>query len=120
MINTEKVDKLKKLNIIKHNLPVYYNPNEHGFHVVHSQNNCTAIVGECCRFYSDAFTCILRYEVPVNYLNNWIKINKDFLLDYSFVDTKMQNTVHVIDKNDGTNYELKRCTWYKNCEVKRL
>jgi len=114
-VNTKNKKALKP-SIIKHDLDVYYNPNENGFHVVHSQNDKFAIVGTCSMFYSDAYTCILRYKAPVNILNNWIKINKEYLLDYSFVDTKMQNTVHVIDK-DGTNYDLKRCTWYKNYDI---
>ena len=104
--------------IIEHDLPVYYNPENNGLHVVHSQNGDTVIVGECCRFYNDAYTCILRYEIPSEYLNNWILLDKNNLLKYPFIGKHLQNTIHVQEKY--IDDDSKRCSWYTNpCIINR-
>lgn len=100
------------MNIFEHDLPVYYNPEYNGLHVVHKQNEEIAIVGDCCRFYNDAYTCIVRYEIPIEYLNKWIVLDKNNLLKYDFIGNHLQNTVHVLEKH--VNDDLTRSTWYRN------
>ena len=43
------------MKILRHKLPVYYNPEYNGLMVVHSKNDKSAVVGSCCHFYNDAY-----------------------------------------------------------------
>jgi hypothetical protein len=109
------------MKIIEQSLQVYYNPIHNGFHVVHDEKDKTIIVSDCCRFYNDAFTCILRYEISKNILKNWIAVDKEKLLDYDF--TTIDEDVDALKVREKKNVENKhsedyiRCTWTKDIDV---
>ena len=85
-LNTVKEAEIKKVSIVKHNLDVYYNPMYNGLHVVHSDNGKTVTIGSCCNFYNDAYTSIIRHEVDKSYLKRLIKLDKEKLFDYDFLE----------------------------------
>ena len=103
---------------IKHDLPVYYNPEYNGLMVVHSKNNASVIVGGCCHFYNDAFTNIYRYEIPVKMLKEWKRVNKRKLKSYSFIEKDNQvDALCVKDiaiSPEEISNDYKRCLWYEN------
>lgn len=89
--------------IIKHNCPVYYNPELHGFHVVHGRTNKSIIISDCTEFYNDAYTTTCKYLLPKQILKNMIRINKRKLSTYSFISlngTKFSKSVCVTDKSN--------------------
>lgn len=109
------------MKILKHKLPVYYNPEYNGLMVVHSRNNKTAIVGNCCHFYNDAYTTIYRYEIPVKMLRKWQRLNKGKLKSYSFIEvhpiTQSLCVKDVPTSKEEIDNDYKRCLWYKNEKI---
>lgn len=103
---------------VKSKLPIFYNPENHGLHVLYERKKDTVIVGDCSKFYEDAYTCIIRYEIPKRIIKSWKRLNKKKLLSYDFLTTKklMSDELHLCmsDKNDRD--EFKRtdfCLSYK-------
>lgn len=107
------------MRIINHDLPVYYNPEYNGLHVVHSKDDKTAIVGSCCHFYNDAYTNICRYEIPVEMLKDWILIDKENLLKHSFITEKHKYIDHPGVVGESVEDDLIRCQWYLNRQIKK-
>lgn len=88
---------------IKHNLPVYYNPDVDAIHVVHGKQDGKIIIGAPCRFYGDAYTCITRYLVEKSIMKNWIRLNKKKLDSYPFLsrEASFQGSLSIVDLSDG-------------------
>jgi hypothetical protein len=105
------------MNIIEHSLQAYYNPIYNGFHALHSVNKNIATIGSCSKFYNDAYTCILRYEVHIKVLNDWMLIDKQNLLNYNFVciDENINNVRVRETIND--NDDMYRYYWVDNVEI---
>lgn len=74
------------LKFKEHNLDVFYNPDYHGLHVIHKYHGDTITIGECCNFYDDAYTCISRYTVKKSYIDKLIKLDKEILGAYPFIE----------------------------------
>lgn len=108
--------------LIEHNLPVYYNSEYNGLFVVHSYNGKTAIVGSCCKFYNDAYTSIGRYEIPVEMLGEWLRLDKDKIESYPFLMVDdMVDALCVADLPlNGISYDIKRAEWYENPKIIRM
>lgn len=115
------------MNIIKHNLPIYYNPQYNGLMVVHSKNNKTAMVGGCCHHLNDAYTNICRYEIPIKKLREWKRLNKRKINQYSFIEkyelAKSLNVLRVKDislTKEIISNDYLRCMWDKDsCIISR-
>ena len=112
-----------KTRFIKHNLPVFYNPENNGLHVLHlghpNGNNKTVVVGGCCDFYDDAYTNICRYEIPVKLLRTWKRINKRELNSYSFLQKYQlfSNELSIKIKDEDTHQDLRRAMWCENPKI---
>lgn len=95
--------------MIKHNLPVYYNPKYNGFHVLHNDlGNNVVVIGGCSKFLDDAYTNIIRYKVPKSYLNELILIDLDKVDTYDFIQkgTKYTLDVYLVSENLKENTYL--------------
>jgi len=113
LIEELKIPKVGDYRTVEHKLDVYYNPKYHGIHVVHSDNGRTVTIGDCCTFYNDAYSGILRYEVDKKYLQRLIKLDKENLLCYDFIELhEFSSTHHAISvskEEDDKTY-----LFYKN------
>ena len=87
--------------MIEHKLLIYFNPKYNGFHVVHEEKDDNIILGGCCRFLDDAYTNIMRYEIPKTYLDELIKIDLKKMDKYEFVQygSKYQSNVYLISES---------------------
>lgn len=95
---------------VKSKLPIFYNPDNHGLHVLYERKKDTVIVGDCSKFYEDAYTCIIRYEIPKHIIKSWKRLNKRKLLSYDFLKTRnlMSDDLHLCIKDKCDYDEFKR------------
>jgi len=82
------------LKFKEHNLDVFYNPEYNGFQVIHKYHGDTVTIGACCNFYDDAYTCICRYTVKKSYLDKLIKLDKQNLYLYPFIENYKFSETH--------------------------
>lgn len=99
------------MKIIKHNLPLYYNPRYNGFNVIHSYDDNTIILGGCSSFIDDSYTNYSRYKLPKSYLKELVRINKSKLSKYSFIS---KSSEHVISPIATSKYKDNTHLFYKN------
>lgn len=91
--------------MFKHNKAVYYNSENNGIHVVHGIIGDKAIVSDCSTYYSDAYTGISRYEIPLWKLNTWIRVYKRKIDSYPFLknDHDTKAVVGIPERRDFTS-----------------
>jgi hypothetical protein len=106
---------------IKRGQPIYYNPVNHGLHVVFGRENDNIVVGDCCQYFDDAYTTIMRYVIPKEYLNKWKHIEEDKLSTYGFLETNKDGFIRVTKDKHGQELsdDMIRSAWYKTPEIVR-
>lgn len=85
--------------MIKHILPIYYNPEDKGFHVIFDVEGDELIVGNCARYIDDALTNRQRFKIPIVMLNRFERLYKRKIESYSFISKRSDGQLYA--KDDG-------------------
>jgi hypothetical protein len=85
----------------KSKLPLYFNYKYDGFQVIHEiKDDGTIVLGGCCTFINDAYTCISRYTVNKSYLERLIRLNLRKIETYDFIKIYELYRDHITAKID--------------------
>ena len=105
----------KRISFIEHDKPVFYSEEYRGLIVVHSEKDNTVIVGGMCEYYNDAYTNIMRYEIPTEKLNSFVQIDKQNLDKYDFLELSNLGSFfayRVVKKSDYTYLNI--LSWHNS------